>query len=614
MRLEERLLHLGSLIVLLGLPLACSTRLADSVEVPKSAVYLAGGLTLTFAWMLGAARASWPWFRPNSLTAWWVALYSWWAASSLWGLGGLAGQVPALEHLVGLLVLLSWTATGTPDRWKLWWRMILAAGLVVTTYAWLQRLGLDPMLWSHPEISRVRTISTMGNSNYLALYMVAWLALSLPSILASGRRWLWIPWLLTWMALVQTGTRGAWIACLVSLIVALIIVRHRAVLGIALAMALGFVLVVASGADLLRERTQVEGLGNEDVTTRVYLWKAAFSILLAHPLGAGPGAFTPLALAYREWEPMESRPLQRLPENPHNQILSVGVDCGWPGVFLLMGGLLTFLRGRIAGCRQSSTELALLLTGVGLSIHLMALNLTLPTEALWLASLSWPGQFAPPARMRPPPALLWLAGLIWLGGCLLAGGWIAGESRVWWADEARFQGFAALQRGQDARVLLTTAARRYQEALPLAQPQRQPEIEALQGYFYLELSSRVGGNRELDKEAMRALQRAEALDPRNPYYPDNQGFVARRLSGSGEEHHRRAIRLDPYNPAFWAHLGDDQRQRGLHEQALESYRHSLELYPDHGPTLINYGEMLLELGREEEGTAALRRAKELEDR
>ncbi|MCE7869703.1 hypothetical protein DYH09_04905 [bacterium CPR1] len=611
MRQEERLLHLGSLLVLLGLPLACSTRLADAVEVPKSAVYLAGGLTLAFAWVWGAARGSWPWFRPNPLTAWWVALYGWWASSSLWGQGGLAGHVPTTEHLVSLLVLLAWTATGTPDRWRLWWGMILAAGLVVTIYAWMQRLGLDPMLWSHPEISRIRTISTMGNSNYLALYMVAWLALSLPSIFASGRSWLWIPWLMTWMALVQTGTRGAWIGCLVSLIAAVVILRNREVLGVALAMALGFLLVVSSGADLLRERAQVESLANKDVTARVYLWKAAFAILLAHPLGAGPGAFTPLALEYRMWEPVELRPLQRLPENPHSQLLSVGADCGWPGIILLLGGLVTFLRGRLAGCRQSSTELALLLAGLGLSAHLLTLNLALPTEAMWLAALSWPGQFCPAARMRPARVVVWLTGLVWLGGCWLAGGWIVGESRVWWADEARLQGFAALQQNQDARLLLTTAVRRYREALPLVQAQRRPEIEALQGLLYLELSQRVGGNRELDQEAMHALQRAEALDPGNPYYPDNQGLVARRLNGSGEAQHRRAIRLDPYNPAFWAHLGDDQRQRKLFEQAAESYRQSLQLYPDHSATLAIYGEVLNELGRRTEGEAALRRAQEL---
>lgn len=612
MKLEERLLHLGSLLVLVGVPLACSTALADAVEVPKSACFLSGSLLVVLAWLLGVARGSWPWFRVSALTGVFVALYAWWAASSLWGLGGLRGQIPALEHLLSLMLLLAWTATGNRARWQTWGKMLTLAGVVVTLYAWLQRFGLDPMGWDHPEYSRIRTISTMGNPNYEALYLVGWLALSLPTV--APRRWLWPFWLLGFAALVQTGTRGAWLACAVSLLVALALRPGRRVAAVGASMALAAGLVIMLGAPVLSERTQAANLGNIDAAARIYLWKAALSIASRHPLGVGPGGFTFEALQYRQYEPMELRPRQRLPENPHNELLSVVTEAGWPGLALLLIGLGIFLAGRLARARVDLVELSLLLAGVGLSVHLLTLSFTLSAEVLWLAALARAGRHDPPSSRTPPHPWLWvvLAGLVWLGGTATALGWVMGERLDRLAEDEKQAGLELLEHGQSAGDLLDRAVAHYGEAEKLLQPQRRADAVGSMGDLYARLAAGMGNDPRLGQLAMSTLAEAIRLDPRNPYRLVQLGLLVRNQKGSGEELLRLALGIDPRNPAFWTFLGEDQLQRGQLAQAEESYRRSLEIYPEHAGTLYRHGDLLRRLGRTEEGRRQMEQARRLD--
>lgn len=612
MKLEQALLHLGSLLIWAGVPLACSTALADAVEVPKSAAFTAGALLVTFAWLLGAARKTWPWLRVGRLTLVWVLFYAWWACSAFWGVGGLNGQIPALEHALCLMLLLAWTASGSRQSWRAWFWMIFLAGLLVTGYAWLQRFGRDVTSWSHPEYSVIRTISTMGNPNYLALYLVAWLPLSLPVV--APRRWLWLPWLLGFAALVQTGTRGAWLACLVCLVVACALRPGKRVLLVGLILLLTAGLVIWKGAEVLGQRAQASSVGNVDVAARVYLWRAAWATLLSQPMGVGPGGFTGEALKYREWEPMETRSWQRLAENPHNQLLSVGVDAGWMGVLLLLAGLVGFLWGRARRARRSLTELSLLLTGVGLSVHLLTLNLALPAEVLWLAALSWPGQHDPPAGRQPPVVMVALAGLLWLAGTLLAAGWVVGERTFWLADEDRYNGFAMLKENKNPGAVLDRAVSSYLEAERLVQPQRRADVASALGSLYSQLALQLQNNPKLCQAAETAFLQASELDPRNPYHLMGLADLASRQRGSGEAYLRMALKIDPRNPAFWALLGEDYFKQGKFAQAEECLRQSLRIYPDHPGTIYRLGETLVRLGREEEGKSLMEQARKLDSR
>ncbi len=607
MRTEERLLHLGSLLVWAGVPLACSTRLADAVEVPKSSCFTIGALLVSFAWLLGASRGTWPWLRPGRVTGLWVAFYAWWTASALWGLGGLSGQIFTFEHALSLMLLLAWTATGTPERWRVWWWMILVAGLLVALYAWIQRAGLDFMGWDHPEFSVIRTISTLGNPNYLAFFLVAWLPLSLPLVLP--RRWLWIPWLMVFGALIQTGTRGAWLACLVSLIVAFARRPGKAILAVAASMLLVAVAVVALGAQVLSERTQASNMGDENMTARIFLWRAALGIMVTHPFGVGPGGYTMEALHYRQYEPMEKRDQGRLPEHPHNQLLSVGTDAGWPGVALLLAGLALYVRERWKRARTDLTELALLLTVTAMAVHLLTISFALPGEVLWLAALSWPGQFDPPASRRPPSIMVLLSGLVWLGGTVVALGWVEGERDLWWGDEYRLRGLTSGQ-----MVEIERAVGYYGQAAGLVQPQRRLLVATQLGSLYNEVALRLNDDPNLRAASLSAYTLAARLDPRNPYPVANMAGIVQRQKGSGEELFRVALRMDPRNPGFWALLGDDQLKQGKLAEAEQSYRRSLELYPAHAGTLYRHGEVLVRLGQTQEGRRQMDEARRLDPR
>ncbi|MEW6282614.1 MAG: hypothetical protein AB1758_28650, partial [Candidatus Eremiobacterota bacterium] len=213
--LPERTLEAGTALLALGVPLAFGTRLADAVVIPKSAVFLAGSSLVLAAWWTGAARGLWPLLHRGKLAWLGGALGAWSALTALLGDGGVLARGPALEHLTGALVLQAWVACGSPERWRRWWTWWMVSGCVVVLYAWLQRLGLDPFAWNLPHLSRERTISTLGNPNYLALFLVGWLPVALAWLTrmeGAKRAAGFLGWALAWTAMVLTTTRGAWIA------------------------------------------------------------------------------------------------------------------------------------------------------------------------------------------------------------------------------------------------------------------------------------------------------------------------------------------------------------------------------------------------------------------
>jgi predicted O-linked N-acetylglucosamine transferase (SPINDLY family) len=118
------------------------------------------------------------------------------------------------------------------------------------------------------------------------------------------------------------------------------------------------------------------------------------------------------------------------------------------------------------------------------------------------------------------------------------------------------------------------------------------------------------GNRPL---AAEYLQRAIALDGRQPHYHNNLGEVYRGLGKIPEAAacYRRALELKPGYAEAHSNLGNALAAQGDFDGAIACYRRSIELQPALAEAHYNLGNALALQGRLDEAAASFQRAAEL---
>jgi O-antigen ligase len=235
-------------------------------------------------------------------------------------------------------------------------------------------MGVPALVWSHPPAPdpSARISGWWHQPAVGGTMLVACLGLHLgPAFLGAGRTRVLaaIACGATMLALLATGTRGAWLAggalaCGVAGAWVVLHARERGSWrGVALALAgvaiaLGAVLALdgprARAASLATEARAawVQGDLDSDVGGRVLAARAALDAVGKNPLvGIGPGGFNAHARAYAQREGVSVAPfrLEHL-KTAHNTLLHVGATQGVIGVLLLFGAIACALFAGLRPC------------------------------------------------------------------------------------------------------------------------------------------------------------------------------------------------------------------------------------------------------------------------
>lgn len=288
-------------------------------------------------------------------------------------------------------------------------------GFLVSAYATAQFFGFDPFLPSSLYTSDsasgsvMRVISTLGHADYLGNFLLytapltAGLAIATrgrPRILASGAT------MLSLIAIVASGTRGAWVGLISGMVVFVTLslednkgrARHAPRSQLVRAAAVASLVVIipllaisispASRSIVARARLSfTEGFTGAG---RTILWRDSMKMLPAFALtGCGPDNFRKAFLPYKSKEFGRVSPIN--PESSHNSYLDAAISFGVPGFLLYLAIIVSTFRLLLrARSQTTSPRMRIILTGIissvgAVSVHNFFIFDQIPTGLYFFA-------------------------------------------------------------------------------------------------------------------------------------------------------------------------------------------------------------------------------------
>lgn len=307
-----------------------------------------------------------------------------------------------LPAWLGCVALAAAIAAMPGDRRALL-RAIAAAGVVAAIYALFQYRGHDP--WIDPALYHigegewqiVRPPSTFGYVSYFALYLAAAIFLAAGLAVDAAARWLRWTWAagaaVMTIALIVTGSRGAWLGAMAGIVMLAMKLPQRRTLLIALliAAALGGAFIASPLGQPVRSRMRwfVE---DPEGGSRWYLWRDSLRLAAAHPLlGVGPDAF---GLAFATGESLDLARAKRdfYIESPHNVFLDYLTSAGPLALAAFLALAAIALRG---------PDIFLTASFVAALVAAQFIADIIPTRLLMLALAALAAPRATPARRLP---------------------------------------------------------------------------------------------------------------------------------------------------------------------------------------------------------------------
>jgi O-antigen ligase len=406
------------------------------------------------------------------------------------------------------------------------------------------------------------------------------------------------------VGLIATGSRGAWFASGVSIVVlGLWVWGRRRVTWRGTAWAAGILAVLALAAwsapsvrrrlaEAAQERVATVVvtkptdmpimLKYSGVESRALLWRPTLAIVGDHPfIGTGPGSWMWVHLRYRDPR------LQIRPEFAHNDILQLASDYGLIGFGLMTAIVAFFFWHAVALARSTHSSehrafgMGCTIAGLAVLIHSWVdFNMHIPANSLLVAVLMGLVVAAKNGQGPAERRMLRRGPRIALGVTLLVvaalGGWIAGHA-------ALARRHASL--GNDAKEILAwdTALEHYRRAAALDPSFPEPHVK-IGDVYRTQAMWRTG-------EAHRA---------------DRARLVADSVLS-----YQRALQLNPYDSDALLRLAAAHETGQQHDRALEAYRKALDVDPNNAFVHLRLGLFLRRIGDDAQAEGAFEKALQL---
>lgn len=482
---------------------------------------------------------------------------------------------------------------------------------IISIYGICQQFGLDYYEWIQKS-SNFESISTIGNSNLLGLFLN--IAFPLPLVYGiNSRNMAWkilyfLSSILILICLYFTYCRGSILALLISLPFWLIIFRGK------IKKILIYILIITiplMSIGILYRKTFIPEIKKfteiEPVKVRIFLWETAVKMLIDHPEGTGFNSYTYYYLKYRGDEPLVNRSRLASAENSHNEFLDLAISTGLPGLisFVIFTGMIII--GGFRSLPELSDESKTVMTGSLLCLIAYIINLNTVFSEISSQMFFWfflgiilAEQLK--AKDNIDKKIYSIKKITAIKYSVIFFLLIITVFLQWksvlpfLAESYIHDGQAEMEKGN-----VKEATDKIAEALKL-EPQNWKYWLTMAKTFESALN-KMPENKELAEGAILAYKTSINLNPLNPYphadlgrlYSIYSTMLGNDFMNKSIEEYKHAVQLDPFNIFFYNDMGTTYLRKGDIENAIGSYRRSLEIFK--GSTTYNMlGRALNEKG------------------
>lgn len=483
--------------------------------------------------------------------------------------------------------------------------VVLAVGFFYSIYGLLQYLGLIPhAFWDHPESLASRFV----NGGHFGTFLLFSLFCGL-SLLVSERKTL-VQFVLIFLlmviggALLLTRARAVWLASFVGLGVFLWLAARNQVLdrrtsfGMGLlAIGGGVLLFLGKGMEKMIQRfgelwmaidtpLSSDKVQFYSLLYRREIWKGALEAIRDEPWGRGLATFSSIYPRYRIHSD------RFFIDYAHNEFLQVAVDLGIPGLLLLIGFLILYLRKTSSFLRTkeippSQKAIGAGFIALGVSLFLVSqVDFPLRIYAIGILFATFLGLSA--YLFEGPPSRFFKKGwgvIPWI--LVFAANFVVARQLF---AELHFNEGERLERNlswKEAQVAYEKAVRispffaRYREAL---------------GYLYedrAKITFDEDQRKALLQKAIHAYKEASRLEP---YRAVTHYFLGLLYEGEGDTllaqaEFLKAIAWEPTNAVFVVEYAYFAARHSLAEEAIGAFEKARNL-AFHGEARIDYNEFL----------------------
>lgn len=267
-----------------------------------------------------------------------------WSVDPVWSFyGSSLRQISLYNELffVLWLVLMFWNLS-LFQRNKNYLRRLLVtislSSLVVSFYAVLQYFGIDFLSWQEPAFLTGRSMSTLGQPNFLASFLLLSVPISFYLIYTNKNIYLRcffiVSSLLQVLAIIFSGSRGAWLGFLLALcIVALFYKKSRKVSLIVFSALLCLFVVLSLGTNVFSKRFQ-DGfnLKQGSSAVRMFLYSSSLSAIIESPQGFGPENQREALMPYYKASLVQDNKINIIFDRAHNLFLDTALNLGIIGL------------------------------------------------------------------------------------------------------------------------------------------------------------------------------------------------------------------------------------------------------------------------------------------
>lgn len=515
-------------------------------------------------------------------------------------------------------------------------RTMVVAAAIVSYYGLMQYLGYDFLRWTEVPFEVNRSFSTLGNPSLLAGYLVIMFFVGLGVYFSASRP---IEGLLFGMftfliftCLLTTFNRGAWLSCLVGLLLVAILIggrlwRHRRgrLLGLAISLLLVTLLVGLFSArsfnpatNLFRRAQSVARVEEGSLRSRMEIWKSALGMIKDRPLlGYGPDCFRLAFPRYQTLRYTMGSP-RTIADNAHNYPLQLASMLGLPAAIAFLFIVALFFKSGF-GLLSSTPEMERVFLNVGLLVGvfgylgylLLGVSVVGGTTFLWLLM----GLIVAQGDLKEiafswGPVSLWLKGIV-LAAIAIVVIWCSVLSTYPLIADFHFtRARSTVGVGPDFVV------REYEKAINFF-----PYIDRYPcdlGNFYLRWSRTTGERAPFDG-ALRWFKFAKEVSPcevdnyiflADAYMHGASRFDSAYLAKAIDEL-KSALELKPNSPPAHYLLGACYLDKGELELAREHLLWVVRVSPDYAPAHLLLGRCYERMGDDDRALEAYRRALEL---